>query len=358
MQCRHLTCKQLDLTGSHLNGMTAPHLEIAGDVLLDDMTSTAPLDFTGAKIGGKLSLHGACLETQNVYALDLEGAEITQALTFSPYDACASDTHFSARGGIKLNEATIGGLYAEHVTITQRRSQSSETDDINALNANNIVIKGNARLNHAKMSGAVILTGADIGGYLACENATFQHSGRYAFKAARMNVSQLFMWKDITCEQGRIDFRGAHAATFDDSSTKDTSCTPPLLDGFTYDRIRADTATFCARKEWLEGGSTGDNPAKVWSGDLPPKDWKPAPDGIPWKTLAPGRDWETFNPIAYAADIAIPLVSFGQTEAWAPSTTRQGKGLLLWWLRWIVTVCGWIVTALGAAAITGIIRRE
>jgi hypothetical protein len=30
----------------------------------------------------------------------------------------------------------------------------------------------------------------------------------------------------------------------------------------------------------------------------------------------------------------------------------------MWWLSWVFTIVGWIVTALGAAAITGVIRRD
>lgn len=71
-----------------------------------------------------------------------------------------------------------------------------------------------------------------------------------------------------------------------------------------------------------------------------------------------GQDWESFSPFAYAADLVIPIVDIGQTAAWAPSTTRESWGYHLWWLRWIFTLAGWIVTALGAAAITGIIRRD
>ncbi|MFV1480983.1 MULTISPECIES: hypothetical protein [unclassified Phaeobacter] len=76
------------------------------------------------------------------------------------------------------------------------------------------------------------------------------------------------------------------------------------------------------------------------------------------ETTIPGRDWESFSAIAYAADVVVPIIDFGQTEAWAPSTTRGPAGVILWWARWIFTLAGWIVTALGAAALTGIIRRE
>lgn len=77
-----------------------------------------------------------------------------------------------------------------------------------------------------------------------------------------------------------------------------------------------------------------------------------------WSNSVPGRDWETFNAVAYGLDVVIPIIDFGQTDAWAPSTSRQVWGQFLYWWRWVMTVAGWIVTAVGAAAITGIIRRD
>jgi len=71
-----------------------------------------------------------------------------------------------------------------------------------------------------------------------------------------------------------------------------------------------------------------------------------------------GQDWETFNAYAYAADLVVPLVSLGQESTWAPSTSRSPLGKIAWWLRWISKALGWVVTALLAAAITGVIRQE
>jgi hypothetical protein len=83
------------------------------------------------------------------------------------------------------------------------------------------------------------------------------------------------------------------------------------------------------------------NPAAAWSG-----------------ASAPGRDWETFNAWGYGADVVVPILALGQTAAWAPSTTRGPWGRGLWWGRWLLTMAGWFVSALGLAAITGIIRRD
>lgn len=94
--------------------------------------------------------------------------------------------------------------------------------------------------------------------------------------------------------------------------------------------------------KWVELAEAEDvpNPAVAWS----------AKDG-------PGRDWETFNRYAYGFDVVVPILSLGQTEAWAPSTSRGIWGWVLWWARWLLSSAGWVVTALAAAAVTGVIRR-
>ncbi len=89
------------------------------------------------------------------------------------------------------------------------------------------------------------------------------------------------------------------------------------------------------------GPNQVENPAEVWSG----------PE-------AAGRDYETFEAFYYGVDLVIPLVQLGQEKAWAPSTTRGPWGWWLWWVRWWLIAMGWIVTAIGAAAVTGIIRKE
>ena len=93
--------------------------------------------------------------------------------------------------------------------------------------------------------------------------------------------------------------------------------------------------------DWVEATETAPgNPAVFWS----------APG-------AAGQDYETFSALAYSADLFIPIMNFGQESAWAPSTSRGALGRIAWWVRWIAKIIGWVVTALGAGAITGLIRR-
>jgi len=93
------------------------------------------------------------------------------------------------------------------------------------------------------------------------------------------------------------------------------------------------------------------NPAQVWSDKF-----MTTRDGMPMLTA--GRDYETFHAAAYAVDIVVPIVALGQEASWAPSTTRGPWGWWLWWVRWLLISLGWIVTAIGAAAVTGVIRRD
>lgn len=123
-------------------------------------------------------------------------------------------------------------------------------------------------------------------------------------------------------------------------------------------------ATTFAHFAWEEGSFApnsavalqSDSWAKYDADDNHPPHPNPAKDWSLTSTI--GRDWESFSAIAYAADLVVPIIDLGQTDAWAPSTTRGPCGWHLWWARWVFTLFGWIVTALGAAALTGIIRRE
>lgn len=94
-------------------------------------------------------------------------------------------------------------------------------------------------------------------------------------------------------------------------------------------------------ERWQALAVSAENPALIWS-----------------STPEAGRDWETFNRYGWAADLVIPIIDLGQTAAWAPSTARGAWGRRLWRCGFLLQMAGWIVTALGAAAITGIIRRD
>ena len=77
-----------------------------------------------------------------------------------------------------------------------------------------------------------------------------------------------------------------------------------------------------------------------------------------WAQTTSGRDCTSFSAFLYALDLFIPLDALGQEKNWAPSAERG------WWgewghrLRWLVQMAGWVITAIGAAVVTGLIGRR
>jgi len=82
------------------------------------------------------------------------------------------------------------------------------------------------------------------------------------------------------------------------------------------------------------------NPAQIWSDSLA------------------GRDYETFDAIGYGIDLFIPLDALGQENAWAPSKDRGMLGKVGFYLRWLIQFSGWVITAVGAATLTGLVGRK
>lgn len=72
----------------------------------------------------------------------------------------------------------------------------------------------------------------------------------------------------------------------------------------------------------------------------------------------PGRDYESFNALSYAVDVVLPLVELGQEAAWAPSPARGWLGWFAHHAQKVFVILGWIVAAIFAGAVTGVIRRD
>ncbi|MBB5274360.1 hypothetical protein HNR26_000398 [Rhizobium rosettiformans] len=90
----------------------------------------------------------------------------------------------------------------------------------------------------------------------------------------------------------------------------------------------------------------------------PAADWSNGPNRQTGEGAGPGRDYETFNALAYGVDVVVPVLNLGQTAAWAPSTSRGPWGWWLFYLQKLFIIAGWGVTAIVAASISGMIRRD
>jgi hypothetical protein len=62
-----------------------------------------------------------------------------------------------------------------------------------------------------------------------------------------------------------------------------------------------------------------------------------------------------FNPILYAIDTVIPLVSLDQRSTWYPDTSTQDGVLMQWWLN-AATILGWLLSSILVLSLAGLAR--
>lgn len=79
---------------------------------------------------------------------------------------------------------------------------------------------------------------------------------------------------------------------------------------------------------------------------------------IAWADTPAGKDYETFSAALYALDLFVPLDALGQETTWAPSRAYGWLGTIAYWARMPIQLSGWIITAVGAAVLTGLIGRK
>jgi len=102
-----------------------------------------------------------------------------------------------------------------------------------------------------------------------------------------------------------------------------------------------------ARAEACAAGPPCVQPLHLWAGT--PGLLDPMP---------PARDYESFSRWLYAIDLFLPLDTIGQTEAWAPSRDRGPWGAVAYYARLPVQLAGWLIVALAAAVLTGLVGRQ
>jgi hypothetical protein len=79
---------------------------------------------------------------------------------------------------------------------------------------------------------------------------------------------------------------------------------------------------------------------------------------VAWQGTPAGQDYESFSAGLYALDLFVPLDALGQETTWAPSKAYGTLGTIAYWARMPIQLAGWIITAVGAAVLTGLIGRK
>ncbi|WP_299782426.1 hypothetical protein [uncultured Roseobacter sp.] len=370
---------QLSCTGATFNAtsgdaLNAQGAQVTGDIFLRNITAEATIDVRGATIGGQLGCDGATFNA----ALKAQGAQVAEGFLFRRVR--------TGQGVIDLNAAQVGTLVDDPHSWPPK---------------DRLILDG---FIYSRVENAKFLRLSDRLDWLA-KGSTWGHEF-YPQPYTQLAKTYREMGqdgdaRDILAERERrlLRHRFFSKVTLHNGTPEDGvalrqinfhvilwSFLARTVVGYGYHPFRSVMILFAlialsavfADRAWQTGGITPNSahvlvspgwlahhavegaPAHVWIGEVIPAGWSPDPETPEqmWRDTAPGRDWETFNALAYGADIAIPIIAFGQTDAWAPSATRGAWGTFLWWWRWVATTTGWIVTGLAAAAVTGIIRRD
>lgn len=387
---------QLNCTGALLevskgNALNAQHAHIKGDAILcGGFSAKGCVDFKNAKIGGQFNCTGALVEVSKGNALNAQNAQIK--------DNVFLDNGFSAKGCVDFMNAKISG----QLVCAEGRFHMEKGIALQLQGAQAAVFLWRDVMG---FSGELDLSDAQFGNLADdCESwekvkelcvvgLTYDHITnpgdtvtrlQWLAKGDRMNgefspqpYTQL---AKVLRDMGHDgDARRVLITKEDRLRQARTSGLAPItrtrnflfrwLVGYGYRPFNCLWAlvlmiaigSFVAQRAWTAGDFAPNSDVILSTAD-----WQNLAEdntiknpALEWSDkTAKGRDYETFQPIAYGFDVVVPIVNIGQEAAWAPSTTRGPWGWHLWWLRWVLSILGWVVTAVGAAAITGIIRQD
>jgi hypothetical protein len=70
-----------------------------------------------------------------------------------------------------------------------------------------------------------------------------------------------------------------------------------------------------------------------------------------------GEAYPCFSSLVYGADVVLPIVDFGQDDAWRP-VESDGAGPAWVWARWLFIAVGWALASVFVAAFTGLVARS
>ncbi len=340
---------------------------IAGDAIL---RANGPLPFrvegelhlSGAEIGGQLDLAGARLTNPDGHALSAARMTVGAEFFWQDVQVAAGTVHMpSARVGDLVDDPDswpAGRTYLDGFSY-DRITRDAPVDAATRL----------AWLARCTGPGARFLPQP----YTQCA-ATLARMGHEA--EARLILEAQARLKGHARRAARLAKGGLFAAPLAAFDWLWDRAAWAVV-GYGYRPFRALAwlvglslvSAFLAMMAWNEGSMAPNNDliaaSQGWQ-EILTRDCLPDPvpgclahPAAEWNGLAgPGVDWESFHPLAYGADVVIPVLELGQTRSWSPSKDRGPWGHALWWARWFLMTLGWAVTALGAAAATGIIQRS
>ncbi len=356
-----LSCVGANFRNSAGDALNAQGAQISGDVVLRAASSDGELSLLGATIKGQLNCTYATLRNPNGRALNAQRATIKEGFIWLNVAAVAgaldlSSAHVSDLVDDAESWRKCEKLYLTGFTYDVLHGSADTATRLGWL-AKGAASRGEFHPQPYEQLGKVLRDSGHRAEarevMVAKEKRQRQHAreSRYASHSARSRSSNFGnLNRDLRLWLTRCwDSVFGLVAGYGHKPQKAIGTLAVLialtsiiaLTTWRAGDFAPNSGPILISDDWIGYAAAEANPAKAWS-----------------ENSETGKDYETFNALAYGADIVIPLISFGQEAAWAPSTSRSWWGWNLLWIEWVMTLIGWIVTAIGAAAVTGVIRRD
>ncbi|MFE0674791.1 membrane-associated oxidoreductase [Streptomyces sp. NPDC058867] len=380
--------KYLNLSNSELPGLSGARMRVDGSLRL-----------TGCRFGGQVYLGGAQISG----ALFLERAEINGVDAAQPVlglnqvtvedELCAPELR--VEGEIRLSGARVGGS----VNLEDARLNHPGGT---ALDAESLDVGANLLGRRLTARGRIDLRGTRIPGRLDLLRATLSNPGNTALRASSCVIAELWL-RGGPQISGRLNLRRAQieqlhlepemlpeeVRLLDLTYTFLTPHEPverrlPMLerDGVTYDPHGYEQLTAAYRRSGDDHAARHVQLAKQrrhrttlsWYGRL----WGHVQDATVGYGFRPLRalGWllsllaigavafavhrppalkpaeaPDFNPVFFALDLLVPVISFGQEAAYAPEGWSQ-------WLSYLLVLAGWILATTVLAGVTRTVSRQ
>ncbi|MEL7027166.1 MAG: hypothetical protein AAGO57_08075, partial [Pseudomonadota bacterium] len=348
-----LSCVGAEFLAKDNNALNAHSIKIAHHVFLKGITAKGTISLSSAQIGGQLNCRGAKFLAEGDDALTVQGAKIDRELVWRRVSAANAILNFTDAHAAVLWDDEASWPDSERVLVdgfTFDRIVEAPTD---AKSRIEWICKGEFRggffpqpythlakvlreMGHERDARKILVAREQRQAWHNHKNSRLALNGD--FRPAWQSVVQDFLslWSFIA----RVTAGYGHAPgrVIPTLLVLTVAIWIPAHLAYKAGDFAPNSGPILVSEGWTDIVERSDveNPAQKWS-----------------DATEAGRDWETFHALAYAADVVIPIIVFGQTEAWAPSTTRGPWGVFLWWAKWFGALFGWIVTAIGAAAIAG-----
>ncbi|WP_018349909.1 EF-hand domain-containing protein [Longispora albida] len=363
-----------------LPGMDASSAQLDGHLLLRGCEISGCLWLAGARVSGMVNLGGSRLS--NPLGCVLVGDRLTAD------SGMFCDDGFHARGEVRLRGAGIGRCLS--FNDSRLDNPTGTALDCDALTVNGDVHCASTIDGRTRFVGAVIDGRMELRGSFSSLDLRLARAG-YLTVRPREPI------------KGLVDLRQAHTAMYRDNPAQGQA--QLRLEGFTYEALDP-VLDARSRLRWLAQDQTCHDPqaheqlagryralgrdadarqvllaglrARRTLASWPLRIWGLAQDwtvgygyrpqraaawlvlllllGIAGFTLYrpvprnPGTAPE-FSPVFYTLDLLLPLISFGQEDAFAPQGGWQ-------WLAFFLTSSGWGLASTIAAGVTRTLRRE